>query len=84
MCESGCDVVGSLLVNSVMASCFSNVKSHEAAQWHMRPLRWYYWMAQTLSINEPFGSQNTDGMHFVPYMMYEFGRFFRPSTLRLS
>jgi hypothetical protein len=77
-------VIGTVLVNGIMASCFSNVKSHEAAQWYMGPLRWYHWLAQSLSMSEPFGNQNREGMHFIPQIMYEFGRIFRPSTLRFT
>ena len=84
MRKSGCDFIGSLLVNGVMASCYSNVKSHEAAQFYMSPLRWYYWMAQSLSINEPFGTQNNEGIHFVPQAMYEVTRFFYPFALQSS
>lgn len=65
-----------------MASCFSNVQSHEAAQFYMGPLRWYHWMARSMWMKEPFGSQEGDGMHMIAQVMYEFGRFFRPSTLR--
>jgi hypothetical protein len=78
------NVIGTILVNGIMASCFSNVKSHEAAQWYMSPLRWYYWLAQSLSLSEPFGNQNREGVHFIPQIMYEFGQIFRPSTLRLT
>ncbi len=70
--------------NGIMTSCFSNVKSHEAAQWYMGPLRWYYRLAKSLSLSEPFGHQNTEGVHFIPQTMYEIAQFLRPSTLRSS
>jgi desert hedgehog protein len=76
--------IGTLLVNDIMASCYANVQSHEAAQFYMGPLRLYHWLAQSLFINKPFGYQEMDGMHFIPRIMYEFCRFFRPSTLRLT
>jgi hypothetical protein len=67
-----------------MVSSFANVQSHEAAQFYMGPLRLYHRLAQSLSINDPFGHQNIEGVHFVPKLMYEFARFFRPTTLRFS
>ncbi len=73
-----------MLVNGIMASCYANVQSHESAHFYIGPLRLYHWIAQLLSIDEPFGHQNTEGMHFIPHMMYEFGRFFRPTTLRFT
>ena len=77
-------VIGTLFGNGIMTSCFSNVKSHEAAQWYMGPLRWYYWLAKSLSLSQPFGDHNREGVHFIPQIMYEFGRIFRPTTLRLT
>ncbi len=77
-------VIGTMLVNGIMASCFSNVKSHEAAQWYMGALRWYHWLAQSLSMSEPFGGRNTEGVHFVPQTMYEIAQFLYPSALQSS
>ena len=77
-------VVGTIVVNGIMASCYSNVQSHEAAQWYMGPLRWYYWLSQSLSLNEPFGDCTREGVHIIPQVMYQFGRIFRPSTLRFG
>ncbi len=77
-------VIGTMLVNGIMASCFSNVKSHEAAQSYMGPLRWYHWLTQSLSMSEPFGGQNTEGVHFVPQTMYEIAQFLYPSALQSS
>ena len=79
-----CIVVGTILANGIMASCYSNVRSHEAAQWYMGVLRGYYWLAQSLSINEPFGNQNAEGLHVVPQIMYEAAQFLYPSALRSS
>ncbi len=67
-----------------MTSCYANVQSHEAAQFYMGPLRLYHWLAQSLSINEPFGHQNMEGVHFVPQVMYEVAQFVYPSALRFS
>jgi desert hedgehog protein len=77
-------IVGTLLVNGMLASCYANVQNHEAAHFYMGLLRLYHWIAQSLSISKPFGGQTMDGMHLIPRMMYEFGRFFRPTTLRFT
>ena len=71
-------------MSGILASCYSNVKSHEAAQLYMGPLRWYYWMARSMSVNEPFGSQNAEGVHFIPQKMYEVAQFLYPSVLYSS
>jgi hypothetical protein len=74
-------LIGVLFVNGILSSCFSNVKSHDAAQFYMSPLRWYYHTARFLSINDPFGTCSTDGIHWIPKLMFTFGQQFRPSTL---
>jgi len=72
---------GTLLVNDVVAGCYANVQSHEAAQFYMTPLRFYFRLARALSMSKPFGDQNSDGIHFVLRIMIKFGQLFRPSTL---
>ena len=69
------------MVNGVLASCYANVKSHESAHFYMGMLRWYDRVARFLSVDMPFGEQKMDEIHVVPRLMYEFGRWFRPSTL---
>ena len=76
-------VVGTLLVNGVFASCYANVKSHEDAHFYMGAVRWYDRVARSLWIDSPFGEQKREGMNVVVQMMFEFGRWFRPSTLLL-
>ena len=70
-----------MLANDIMASCYANVKSHEVAHFSMSPLRFYHWLARSLFINEPFGHQNIDGIHFIPHVMYELSRLFRSPML---
>ncbi|CAF3480748.1 unnamed protein product [Rotaria sp. Silwood1] len=72
---------GTLLVNDILVSCYANVKSHDNAHFYMAPFRWYYQLFRSLSITEPFGSHATDGVHIIPLSMYNFARWFRPSTL---
>ncbi|CAF3220311.1 unnamed protein product, partial [Rotaria sp. Silwood2] len=74
---------GTLLANDVITSCYSNVKSHEMAHFYMAPLRWFNSLAQWLSISEPFGNQNIDGIHIIPHIMYEFARLISPSMLKV-
>jgi desert hedgehog protein len=75
-------LLGTILVNDVVASCYANVQSHKVAHIFMGPLRWYSRLARSLSISEPFGTQKVDGIHVVPRVMYEFARMVWPSMLR--
>jgi len=77
-------MIGTLLANDILTSCYANVQNHDAAHFYMGVLRMYDWFAKLLSISEPFGDESMDGIHFIPRMMYEFVRFFRPTTLRFS
>lgn len=71
-------------MNGVVASCFANVENHEMVQFCMRPLRWYYRLSRSLSIEKPFGDQAEDGIHYVPQMLYEIVQSIYPSILRLT
>ena len=75
-------VVGTLLVNGVLASCYANVKSHEDAHFYMVVVRWYDRVARSLWIDSPFGEQKLDEMHVVPRLMYSFVEAVYPSVLR--
>jgi hypothetical protein len=74
-------LLGVLFVNGILSSCFANLKSHDAAQFYMTPLNWYYQTARILLINDPFGTSSTDGVHWVSNLIFAFGQQFRPSTL---
>ncbi len=76
-------VLGTLLVNNVMAGCFANVENHEMVQFYMNPLRWYYRLSRSLLIDKPFGDQIGDGLHYIPRMLYEIVQSIYPSILRL-
>ncbi|CAF1401685.1 unnamed protein product [Rotaria sp. Silwood1] len=75
---------GTLFANGIMTSCYANVRSHRAAHLSMGPLRFYHWLAQLLSINEPFGHQNMESVHVIPKVMYELVHFLYPSALQVS
>ena len=77
-------LLGTLLVNNVVASCFSNVKDHNMIQFYMSPFRWYYRMSRSLFIDKPFGDQTIDGIHIVPQTLYELVQWSYPSMLRLT
>lgn len=79
------DMLGTLLVNDVVASCFSNVENHELVQLLLKPLRWYYEISRLLSIEKPFGDDDSsvDGIHYVSKRLYEMAEFIYPSILRL-
>ena len=77
-------LIGTLLVNGVLASSYANVHSHDAAHVFMAPLRFYYALAQgLLAVTDPFRSQDQDGMHAVPRMMFDVATFLAPSNLLL-
>ncbi|CAF1052206.1 unnamed protein product [Rotaria sordida] len=75
---------GTLFAGGIMTSSYANVQNHEAAHFSMGLLRFYYWLAQLLFINEPFGHQNIEGIHIVPKAMYELVQFLYPSAIRFS
>jgi hypothetical protein len=76
-------VLGTLLVNGVVASCFSNVENHEMVQFYLNPLRWYYRMSRWFLIEKPFGDEVGDGMHSIAQILYELVQSVHPSILRL-
>jgi hypothetical protein len=79
-----CFGLGTLLVNGVDASCFSNVKNHNMVQFYLNPLRWYYRLSRSLFIETPFGDKTVDGIHSVPQILYEIVQLIYPSILCLS
>jgi hypothetical protein len=76
--------LGTLLVNDVIASCFSNIDNHEMVQFYLSPLRWYYRLSRLLLIEKPFGDQIVNGMHYIPQKLYQIVQSIYPSILRLS
>ena len=69
-------------MNDVVASCYANVPSHEAAHFFMSILRWYDNFARWMSIDKPFGDSNADGMHEVPRIMYKLAQVLFPSMFQ--
>lgn len=58
---------GSIVVNSVLASCYAAVDSHHLAHWALAPLRFFYGL---LGASEP----QTDGLHWYPWLLQKLGR----------
>lgn len=78
-------IVGTLLVNGVLASSYANVHSHNAAHFIMAPLRFYCALRQELlSAEDPFGGQEQDGIHAVSQVMFDVAKFLAPSKLLLA
>ncbi|CAF1242233.1 unnamed protein product [Adineta steineri] len=78
-------MTGTILVNNVYASCFASVKNHELAQIFMTPFRWYYQLANFISITEPFNNNNnrTNGIHWFVKFIYQLAIYIQPSNLQL-
>jgi len=74
---------GTILVNDIYVSCFASVKNHQLAQIFMAPFRWYYQLTRFISIIEPFANNQTNGMHWLMKLLYQFVSFIQPSTLQL-
>ncbi|CAF3777202.1 unnamed protein product [Rotaria sordida] len=55
---------GTLFLNSIMNSCYDNVQNHESTHFFSGLLRVYYYrLAQSWFINEPFSHQQMEGVH---------------------
>jgi intein/homing endonuclease len=72
---------GTLLINNVLSSCFSNVKDHHLAQFYMFPVRFYYKFSRLIYLNDPFNDKNGEDMHWFIKIMFYFAYYFRPETL---
>ncbi|CAF4733607.1 unnamed protein product, partial [Rotaria sp. Silwood1] len=72
-------MTGTLLVNNIDASCFSNVKNHDIVQFSMGFIRWYYRLCRLLSIEKPFGEQTVDGIHYIAKMLHKIAQSIYPS-----
>ncbi|XP_019738063.1 indian hedgehog B protein-like [Hippocampus comes] len=57
---------GSIVVNSVLASCYAAVDNHHLAHWVLAPLRF----VRTLMGAE---EQQTDGVHWYPWLLQKVG-----------
>ncbi|CAF4077252.1 unnamed protein product, partial [Rotaria sp. Silwood1] len=79
---------GTLLVNNVVASCFSHVHNHEMAQLSMTPVRWYYKITRYFGLTKHLDSKNQspnqNGLHWIPQIMFNFAQRFYPSALYFS
>ncbi|CAF0987418.1 unnamed protein product [Rotaria sordida] len=63
-----------VLVNNVVASCFSHVHNIAMAQLSMTPVRWYYKVARYFGFMKHFDSRNDilsqNGLHWIPQIMF--------------
>ncbi|CAF1039997.1 unnamed protein product [Didymodactylos carnosus] len=74
---------GTLIVNDIVASCYSNVVSHNLAHNILAPLRWWYSVAKVLTIREPF-QHIENGIHWIPKTMLDLTREYFPNVLTNS
>lgn len=58
---------GSIVVNSVLASCYAAVDNHYLAHWALAPLRFFY---SLMGPSEP----QTDGLHWYPWFLQKLGK----------
>lgn len=58
---------GSIVVNSVLASCYAAVDNHHLAHWVLAPLRFFY------SLMRPSEPQ-TNGLHWYPWLLQRLGQ----------
>ncbi|CAF3211706.1 unnamed protein product [Rotaria sp. Silwood2] len=77
-------MTGTLLVNNIDASCFSNIKNHNIVQFYMGFIRWYYRLNGLLSIQKPFGEQTVDGIHYIAVILCKITQSIYPSILHFS
>ncbi|CAF1092144.1 unnamed protein product [Didymodactylos carnosus] len=71
---------GTLIVNDIAASCYSNVVSHNLAHNILAPLRWWYSVGKFLAIREPF-EHVENGIHWIPKTLLDLTREYLPSVL---
>ncbi|CAF4085821.1 unnamed protein product, partial [Rotaria sordida] len=60
---------GTLIVDNIAVSCYSNVISHEIAHIGMAPIRWIHSLARYLirDMDTPFkDNENHNGIHWIP------------------
>ena len=74
-------MVGTLLANGVLSSCYANVKSHDDAHFWMGLIRAYDQMARVFSVQYPFGAEQMDEVHIIPRLMHWFAAAVYPSAL---
>jgi hypothetical protein len=73
--------LGTLIVNGMAASCYSNVISHDLAHHILAPLRWWYRFAKWFSIEQPFEYSPDGGIHWIPKTMLQITEKYLPSVL---
>jgi len=64
--------LGTLIVDNIAVSCYSNIISHEIAHISMAPIRWIHSLARYLirGMDAPFkDNENYNGIHWIPGTM---------------
>jgi len=75
---------GTLFVNNILASCFAHTFNHHLTQFYMFPLRIYYQLNKSFYFNDPFYNDQSEGLHWIIYIIFHFTRYFRPQLIILS
>jgi hypothetical protein len=73
--------LGTLIVNDMAASCYSNVINHNLAHQMLAPIRWWYRFAKFISIEQPFEYVPNEGIHWLPKAMLQITEKYLPNVL---
>lgn len=63
---------GTVIVNSIAASCYATINSHDVAHIVLSPMRWWYNL---------FGGSKEIGVHWFAKMLYEMTTLLIPSII---
>ena len=69
---------GTLVINNILTSCFALVKDHYLAQYSMFPFHYYYRLNKLFYLNDPFDIYNSEGLHWIIEIMFDFASYFTP------
>ncbi|CAF4801081.1 unnamed protein product, partial [Rotaria sp. Silwood1] len=74
---------GTLIVNNIAVSCYSNIASHEIGQLGMAPIRWIHAIIRYLMprIKAPFQDDNLNKVHWIPDLMQTWAKALAPQIL---
>ncbi|CAF1066207.1 unnamed protein product [Rotaria sordida] len=74
---------GTLIVNNIAVSCYSNIISHEIGQFGMAPIRWIHAIVRYLMprIKAPFQDDSLNKVHWIPDIMQTLAKTLVPQIL---
>ena len=77
---------GTILVNDMLASCYSVVDSHTIAHAAMARARWWYMINQQFShfIDSKADSFHTNGTHWYPELLYSLTNQYFNSIIKVN